>query len=48
MIAGLVLVPVVSLVTPKLPKAHLDQVFSCYDRMVTVSVKDSIGEQSEN
>ena len=47
MIAGLVLVPVVSLVTPKLPKAHLDQVFSCYDRMVTVSVKDSIGEQSE-
>ena len=48
MIAGLVLVPVVSLVTPKLPKAHLDRVFSCYDRMVTVSVKDSIGEQSEN
>ena len=48
MIAGLVLIPVVSLVTPKLPKAHLDQVFSCYDRMVTVSVKDSIGEQSEN
>ena len=48
MIAGLVLVPVVSLVTPKLSKAHLDQVFSCYDRMVTVSVKDSIGEQSEN
>ena len=48
MIAGLILVPVVSLVTPKLPKAHLDQVFSCYDRKVTVTVKDSIGEQSEN
>ncbi len=48
MIAGLVLVPVISLITPKLPKAHLDQVFSCYDRKVTVTVKDSIGEQSEN
>jgi len=48
MIAGLILVPVVSLVTPKLPKAHLDQVFSCYDRKVTVTVKDSIGDQSEN
>ena len=48
MIAGLILVPVVSLVTPKLPKAHLDQVFSCYDRKVTVTVKDSIGEQIEN
>ena len=48
MLGGLILVPVVSLVTPKLPKAHLDQVFSCYDRKVTVTVKDSIGEQSEN
>ena len=47
MIAGLVLVPVVSLVTPKLPKAHLDHVFSCYDRKVTVSVKDSIGDHNE-
>nr|MBR4281160.1 sodium:solute symporter family protein [Clostridia bacterium] len=44
MIAGLVIVPVISLVTPKLDKAHIDQVFSCYDRTVTVHVTDSIGD----
>ena len=48
MLAGLVLVPVVSLFTPKLPKAHLDYVFSCYERKVTVSVTDSIGDHQEN
>ncbi|MBP3637363.1 MAG: sodium:solute symporter [Clostridia bacterium] len=46
MIAGLVMVPVISLITPKLPQDHLAQVFSCYDRKVTVTVKDSIGDQN--
>ncbi|MCI8714770.1 MAG: sodium:solute symporter [Oscillospiraceae bacterium] len=45
MIAGLVLVPAVSLVTPAPDRARLDRVFSCYERQVTVTVKDSIGEQ---
>lgn len=45
MIAGLVLVPVVSLLTPKPQRELIDHVFSCYDRKVLVSVKDSIGEQ---
>ena len=44
MIAGLIIVPVVSLLTPKPDKAYVDQVFSCYDRTVTVSVTDSIGD----
>ena len=44
MIAGLIIVPVVSLLTPKMDKAYVDQVFSCYDRQVTVNVTDSIGE----
>ncbi len=44
MIAGLIIVPVVSLVTPKMNKAYVDQVFSCYDRQVTVNVTDSIGD----
>ena len=44
MLAGLVIVPVVSLVT-KPPKAqHIDHVFSCYDKKVVVSVTDAIGE----
>ena len=44
MIAGLIIVPVVSLITPKMDKAYVDQVFSCYDRQVTVNVTDSIGD----
>ena len=45
MIAGLVIVPVVSLFTKAPDKAMLDDIFSCYERKVTVTVKDSIGEE---
>ena len=44
MIMGLIIVPVVSLFTPRMDKAYVDQVFSCYDRQVTVNVTDSIGD----
>ncbi|MBR6570677.1 MAG: sodium:solute symporter, partial [Clostridia bacterium] len=47
MIAGLIIVPVVSLFTRKPDAALIDHVFSCYDRKVLVSVKDSIGENAE-
>lgn len=46
MLAGLIIVPTVSLLTPRLPEDHLKEVFSCYDRKVTVSVTDSIGEEA--
>ena len=45
MIAGLVIVPVVSMFTAKPDQKHLNQVFSCYDRPVTVTAKQSIGNQ---
>lgn len=45
MLAGLVIVPVVSLFTKAPDQAQLAHIFSCYDRRVTVTVKDSIGEQ---
>ncbi len=48
MLAGLVIVPVVSLVTPKMSQKHLEHVFACYEKTVTVTVKDSIGDQVEN
>lgn len=44
MLAGLVIVPVVSVITKAPAKDRVEEVFSCYDRKVTVSVKDSIGE----
>ena len=48
MLAGLVIVPVVSLLTPAPEEKHIAQVFSCYERTVVVKVKDSIGEQTDN
>ncbi len=47
MLFGLILVPVVSLFTKKPDRAHIQQVFSCYDRTVTVCVTDSIGDTKE-
>ena len=44
MVAGLVLVPVVSLFTKAPDTAHIEQVFSCYDKKVVVSAKDAIGD----
>ena len=42
MIAGLVIVPLVSLFTKKPDEKHLENVFSCYDIPVTVTAKHSL------
>ncbi len=42
MIAGLVLVPLVSLISKAPDKAEVEQIFSCYNRKVVVTAKDSI------
>ena len=47
MLASLVIVPLVSLFTKAPDRAHLDSVFSCYDRAVTVTARDSIGNSKE-
>ena len=44
MLAGLVIVPIVSLVTKPPKKEYVEEIFSCYDKKVVVSVKDAIGE----
>ena len=46
MLAGLVIVPVVSLLTKAPEEAVVEHAFSCYDRTVTVSVKESIGDRT--
>ena len=45
MILSLIIVPVVSILTPRPDRALVEQVFSCYERKVLVTVKDSIGDQ---
>lgn len=42
MIAGLIVVPAVSLITPKLKKEHVDEIFTCYEEKVTITKKRSL------
>ena len=42
MIAGLVVVPVVSLITPKMSKSKIEEIFLCYDEKVLISKKRSL------
>ena len=44
MVGGLILVPIVSWITPKPDKQKVDDIFSCYNRKVTVDSKKSLGE----
>ena len=43
MLAGLVLVPAVSMVTRPPEARRMEEVFSCYERTITVTARDSIG-----
>ena len=42
MLAGMVIVPLVSLITGAPDRQRVENIFSCYDRKVTVRAKDSI------
>ena len=44
MVASLIVVPIVSLITPKMKKEQVDEIFTCYDQRVTVTEKTSLGE----
>lgn len=47
MLAGLVVVPLVSLVTPKMEKKIVDEIFICLDEKVTVEKKMALPEEEE-
>ncbi len=44
MIAGLIIVPIVSLITPKPDKQKIDEIFTCYDETVIVHKTQSLEE----
>ncbi len=44
MIGGLIIVPIVSLITKKTDKEKVDEMFACYESKVTVSAKKSLSE----
>lgn len=45
MVAGLIVVPVVSLLTPKMEKKQVDEIFTCYDEEVYVKRKVALPEK---
>ena len=45
MILGLIIVPVISLITPKMNKDEVDEMFTCYDKKTVINVTKSLGEQ---
>ena len=45
MLAGLVLVPVVSILTKAPAKAKVDSIFSCYDKFVTVRQTEALADE---
>ena len=47
MLAGLIIVPVVSLLTPKMKKETVEDIFTCYDEKVTITKKRSL-EQGQS
>ncbi len=44
MLVGLIIVPVVSLITPKMKKEYVDEIFTCYDETVVVHKTKSLEE----
>lgn len=47
MLAGLVIVPIVSIATPKLKKEKVEEIFICYEEMVTVEQKLVLTEEED-
>lgn len=47
MVAGLIVVPAVSLLTPKMEKKQVEQIFACYDEEVHVKRKIALPEKEE-
>lgn len=45
MVGGLIIVPLVSLFTPKMDKARMEEVFACYDEKVQVEKKMYLKEE---
>ncbi len=44
MVAGLIIVPIVSAITPKVNKEKVDEMFTCYDKTVVVPETENLGQ----
>ena len=47
MLSGLIIVPVVSMFTKAPDKNAVESCFSCYDKVVSVKVREDLGDSEE-
>jgi len=47
MLAGLILVPIVSAITPAPDKKLVDHAFTCYDKTTTVPISVALGKNGK-
>ena len=47
MVAGLIIVPIVSFITPRMKKEKVDEIFACLDETVTVKRKVALPQEDE-
>jgi len=47
MVITLIIVPIVSLITPKMKKETVDEIFSCYDEKVVIEKRFSLPENAD-
>lgn len=47
MVGGLIIVPIISIITPKMNKGYVDEIFTCYDRTVVVHTTSSLEEEEK-
>ncbi|MDD3240056.1 MAG: sodium/solute symporter [Lachnospira sp.] len=45
MIAGLIVVPIVSLITPKMDQRTVEEIFDCYEERVVVEMKEALPDE---
>ena len=45
MVGGLVIVPLVSLISPKIDKTQVEEMFKCYDEKIQVTAKTVLVEE---
>ena len=48
MVAGLVIVPVVSILTPKMKQQDVEEIFDCYEEKVIVELKEALPDEELN
>ena len=46
MLLSLIVVPVISLITPKMESGKVEEIFACYDEKVTITKKRSLWESA--